>query len=284
MDQFLGRKSGNACVRSNKTARSKRREPNSLASEISKTKIDKLGDRLKKGNITEADLRLLDEYRRSFTEAYETIVGIIRNEVTLEPTGRPAKSTTAISEKLLRETIRLTQVQDIAGCRLIVVDMVEQERVVQRLSKLFDNVTIVDRRKQPSHGYRAVHVIVKTPAKLVEIQVRTALQHAWAELSEKLSDVIDPAIKYGRGDKSVMKPLLNLSAVVARQEVKEAKLAKIESDILVLMSEGSLSPDQEQVVVNLKRTADEHQKKHAAVREESLSLLRSIKDDVQRGA
>jgi len=255
-----------------------------LASEISKTKIDKLGDRLKKGNITEADLRLLDEYRRSFTEAYETIVGIIRNEVTLEPTGRPAKSTTAISEKLLRETIRLTQVQDIAGCRLIVVDMVEQERVVQRLSKLFDNVTIVDRRKQPSHGYRAVHVIVKTPAKLVEIQVRTALQHAWAELSEKLSDVIDPAIKYGRGDKSVMKPLLNLSAVVARQEVKEAKLAKIESDILVLMSEGSLSPDQEQVVVNLKRTADEHQKKHAAVREESLSLLRSIKDDVQRGA
>jgi len=168
-----------------------------LASEISKAQIDKLGDRLKKGNISDADLRLLDEYRRSFTGAYETVVGIIRNEVMLEPTGRPAKSTTAISEKLLRETIRLTQVQDIAGCRLIVVDMVEQERVVQRLSKLFDNVSIVDRRKQPSHGYRAVHVVVKTPAKLVEIQVRTALQQAWAELSEKLSDVIDPAIKYG---------------------------------------------------------------------------------------
>jgi hypothetical protein len=35
-----------------------------MASEISKTQIDRLGDRLKKGNITEADLRLLDSYRR----------------------------------------------------------------------------------------------------------------------------------------------------------------------------------------------------------------------------
>ncbi len=80
-----------------------------MASEISKTQIDRLGDRLKKGNITEDDLRLLDEYRRSFTEAYETVVGVIRSEVTLEPTGRPAKSTSSISDKLRREHIRLTQ-------------------------------------------------------------------------------------------------------------------------------------------------------------------------------
>ena len=45
-----------------------------MASEISKTQVDRLGDRLKKGNITEADLRLLDLYRRSFTEAYEFVV------------------------------------------------------------------------------------------------------------------------------------------------------------------------------------------------------------------
>lgn len=41
-------------------------ERNIVASEISKTQIDKLGERLKKGEITDADLRLLDEYRRSF--------------------------------------------------------------------------------------------------------------------------------------------------------------------------------------------------------------------------
>lgn len=94
-----------------------------LAGEPSKTQIDKLGERLKEGNIAEDDLRLLDEYRLSFSEAYETVVGVIQNQLGLEPTGRPAKSTTSISEKLRRESIRLTQIQDIAGCRLVVPDV-----------------------------------------------------------------------------------------------------------------------------------------------------------------
>lgn len=66
----------------------------------SKTQIDKLGDRLRKDEISEADLRLLDEYRRSFSESYEFVIGMIRRELDLEPTGRPAKSTTSISERL----------------------------------------------------------------------------------------------------------------------------------------------------------------------------------------
>jgi hypothetical protein len=49
-----------------------------MAKEMTKTQIDRLGDRLRKGNISEADLRLLDLYRRSFTEAYEIVVGTIR--------------------------------------------------------------------------------------------------------------------------------------------------------------------------------------------------------------
>lgn len=252
-----------------------------MASEISKTQIDKLGDRLKQGNITEADLRLLDEYRRSFTEAYEAVVGIIRNEVTLEPTGRPAKSTTSISEKLLRETIRLTQVQDIAGCRLIVVDMVEQERVVQRLSKLFDNVTIVDRRKQPSHGYRAVHVIVKSAHKLVEIQVRTSLQQVWAELSEKLSDVIDPALKYGKGDEATLKTLLESSAIFAQEEAVEADLARLDRGVSVKLLQENLEHDREKKLVDLRREINELQKRQASIREKAVMGLRRIIDEAQ---
>jgi hypothetical protein len=77
--------------------------------ETSKTQIDRLGNRLKEGNIAEDDLRLLDRYRLSFTEAYEYVVDAIRNDLVLEPTGRTAKSTTSIIEKLRRESIRLTQ-------------------------------------------------------------------------------------------------------------------------------------------------------------------------------
>src|SRR5204862_1558102 len=113
------------------------------------------------GDISEDDLRMLDHYRRSFSIAYEVIVGTIRNELGLEPTGRPAKSTTAIADKLLRESIRLSQLQDIAGCRIILAGIEEQNETVDSLQKLFSNVVIVDRRNNPSHGYRAVHVVVK---------------------------------------------------------------------------------------------------------------------------
>lgn len=80
-----------------------------MSKAVSKTQVDRLGDRLRKGNITEDDLRLLDQYRRSFREAYDTAIGRIRNELSLEPTGRPAKSTTSISDKLRRESIRLVR-------------------------------------------------------------------------------------------------------------------------------------------------------------------------------
>jgi GTP pyrophosphokinase len=196
-----------------------------MATKLSKTQVDRLGDRLRKGDITEADLRLLDHYRRAFSEAYDVVVEAIRKESRLEPTGRRAKSTTSISDKLRREHIRLSQIQDIAGCRLIVPDIAAQELVVQFLASLFEHITISDRREKPSHGYRAVHVIVKSHGKLIEIQVRTALQHLWAELSEKLSDVIDPAIKYGEGDKGSRLILTFVSSGVAFFEFLETELA-----------------------------------------------------------
>src|SRR4051812_26864902 len=189
-----------------------------MAKEKSKTQIDRLGDRLKRGQITEEDLRLLDRYRRTFTPAYEVVVGDIRDKLGLEPTGRLAKSTTSIVDKLKRESIRLTQIQDIAGCRLIVEDITEQESVIKSLTGFFRQATVIDRRAKPSHGYRAVHVVVNHDGKLIEIQVRTSLQQVWAELSEKYSDVIDSSIKYGGGDKGLQKSLQTISEIIAELE------------------------------------------------------------------
>ena len=74
---------------------------------MTNTQIDRLGERLKKSIISDDDLRLLDEYRRSFAEVYGATVDIIRHRLGLNPTGRPAKSTTSIIDKLKRESIRL---------------------------------------------------------------------------------------------------------------------------------------------------------------------------------
>ena len=184
----------------------------------SKSKIDRLGDRLRDGESTVDDLRLLDSYRESFAEGYDSIVATIRSETSLAPTGRPRKTTESIVDKLRRESIRLSQVQDIAGCRLVVGNMLTQDEVVARLGAILDRPVMVDRRQKPSHGYRAVHVIPTANGKAVEIQVRTTLQHRWAQLSEHLSDVFDPSIKYGGGDDSQRTGLANLSALVAEIE------------------------------------------------------------------
>jgi len=69
-----------------------------------------------------------------------------------------------------------------------------------------------------SHGYRAVHLIVTTQGASVEIQVRTSLQHLWAELSERLADVIDSRIKYGRGAPQVNQLLAVESEIIAKLE------------------------------------------------------------------
>lgn len=198
-----------------------------FATTLNKTRTDKLGDRLRQGNIADVDLRLLDDYRRSFGRAYEIVVGAIRQRLSLAPTGRPAKSTTAIVDKLRRESIRLTQIQDIAGCRLIVADMPEQNHVVDSVKAMFPGAAVVDRRDKSSHGYRAVHVIVSIEGMLVEIQIRTALQHQWAELSEKLSDLLDPSIKYGGGEELVRTLLSKTSQLIAGAENNLARLVGI---------------------------------------------------------
>lgn len=219
---------------------------------LSKTQIDRLGDRLRRGSFDEADLRLLDDYRRSFGPAYEAVVQAIRERLRLEPTGRPAKSTGAIIEKLHRESIRLTQIQDIAGCRVVVPESVEQEQVVSSLCGLFSGASVIDRRVNPSYGYRAVHVVVQTSKKFVEIQIRTSLQHLWAELSEKLSDVVDRTIKYGGGAPDVRTMLARSSLTVERLEGVETQLASLERSVARLPTQ-ELRDQQTERVRNLRK-------------------------------
>jgi predicted transcriptional regulator len=254
---------------------------NSVAIAISKTQIDKLGDRLKEGNITEADLRLLDEYRLSFTDAYEFVVGRIGQEVNLKPTGRPAKSTSSISDKLCRESIRLTQIQDIAGCRLVLADVPSQNQTLASLQALFDKTTIVDRREKPSHGYRAVHLVVKHTDKLVEIQIRSALQHLWAELSEKLSDTVDPALKYGGGDPSWLEVLARSSALVAQQEWSESELIDLEARLSRLLKEGKLTEKKQKRIVETQEQVNLIQKTAEALRRGIFDIFRHFLNEIE---
>ena len=183
---------------------------------MNRAEVDRLGDRLRI-QVNAEDLTLLDAYRREFQLAYTQVANQIRAELGIEVSGRPAKSTSAIIDKLHRGSMRFSQMQDIAGCRIVVASVVDQDQLCSALKSIF-SVTVFDRRSKPSHGYRAVHVVVTNFGRPVEIQVRTALQHAWAEYSEKAADIYDHDLKYGLGPEALRRILDEYSLLIAEFE------------------------------------------------------------------
>lgn len=242
-----------------------------MSDELSNTQVDKLGERLKTAEPSPADLQILDQYRRSISKSYEYVTRVIRDRLKLEPTGRPAKSTPSICEKLKRETIRLSQMQDIAGCRILVDDIADQDHKVEMLMAAFDDVSLVDRRQMPSHGYRAVHAIVRHEKNYVEVQIRTKLQHLWSEFSEKLADISDPAVKYGGGPEFVSNLLKKYSKDVERLEAEEVEL----SNLFLKLTTATSSPnDFVDEVARLKASLEEIKKLLRHTLEGSIKALR----------
>lgn len=189
---------------------------------LSKTQLDKLGDRLRAAEgrpIAEDDLRLLDAYRRSFGVAAQQVRDAVAEVTGQSPTMRSAKTTMAIAEKLRRMgRVRLSQIQDIAGCRLIAMDTRQQAEWRNQLHARFPGAAEDDRLRSPSHGYRAIHLIVVLEGHQVEIQIRTELQHLWAMWSEKLADAHGQGLKYGQAEPALLSLLERMSRTVLDYE------------------------------------------------------------------
>jgi putative GTP pyrophosphokinase len=93
---------------------------------------------------------------------------------------------------------------------------------LESLRRLYPSGAVVDRRRIPSFGYRAIHLVLTRDGRTVEIQLRTRLQHLWALVSEKLSDRVSPELKYGGGPDHVRHLLKDASEFVAELERREA--------------------------------------------------------------
>lgn len=96
-------------------------------------------------------------------------------------------------------------------------------------------------------------MIADVAGKTVEIQVRTELQHMWAELSEKCADIFGSEVKYGGGDQAIRQHLEFLSNLVAEYEDIEIEIAQLtDTDRLAAM--------EEKIVSIRKRIAEELEK------------------------
>ena len=132
--------------------------------------------------------------------------------------------------------------QDVAGCRLVVRTTAEQDVAVQMVPVVFEQCRVEDRRIRPSHGYRAVHLVVAVNRKRVEVQLRTELQHQWAEWSEKWADVLDPAIKYGGGPSGFRELLNGSSQSIADLEDLEREASTLQEKLQSFLSREVIAP------------------------------------------
>jgi len=120
------------------------------------------------------------------------------------------KRTPSIISKLRRfnETMQLTTMQDIGGCRVVLSNMKKVEKLVKLLEKnkyfeLRNNYI-----KSPKQdGYRSIHLIGKFKNhnnidKYIELQVRTKIQHYWATAIEIVDLFTKQSIKTNEGDKA----------------------------------------------------------------------------------
>ena len=83
------------------------------------------------------------------------------------------------------KNMRLSSMQDIAGVRMIVSDM-KQLKLVERHIRRWDSlIKVSDYISEPKEsGYRGKHFVFEKDGMLVEVQLRTQIQHLWATAVE----------------------------------------------------------------------------------------------------
>lgn len=175
-----------------------------MTERLPRSAVDRLGKRLRAVEgveaITPEDRAMLNRLRSEHADALDVVAAALRDDLSLQPTIR-VKTVNTLVEKLQRErSMSLRSMQDVAGARVVIDGgRQDQDVVVDRIAERFTDSApkVVDRRVHPTHGYRAVHVVVREAGCLVEIQVRTALQDLWAQVVERLADVYGRQIRYG---------------------------------------------------------------------------------------
>jgi putative GTP pyrophosphokinase len=125
------------------------------------------------------------------------------------------KRAPSVISKLQRfKSMKLSQMQDIGGLRAVVSSIPR----VRKLEELYRNSSFkhelvssknyIDTPKPD--GYRSIHLVYRyrndhAPhfnGLLLELQLRTGLQHAWATAVETMSTFLGQALKSGQGDEN----------------------------------------------------------------------------------
>ena len=191
--------------------------------------IDALGERLRRG--APSDVR--EVYGAYMGFLNELRIGLLAELRGLMPgyevNSRLKRLETVAAKLWRRPELRLSQMPDVVGCRVIVPDRDAQIAVVERLASAYDVRQLDDKSDNPKFGYRAVHLDIRYGEIYAEIQVQTRNQHLWQTVSEQVAGY-DISIKYGGGHPEVSRALLDLSELAWQCDAAGTELPAADVD------------------------------------------------------
>lgn len=173
----------------------------------SKSEVNRAGEMLRR-LFTESDAEFIANNANEIVQAFDVafhfrachayplqkstmgLRSMVRSESDRVIVAQRFKRFPSIVNKLIRyPDMSLSRMQDIGGCRAILKDGNEVHRVLRRIRKNWrppDN-RVRDYVATPAEsGYRAIHVIIERDERLIEVQLRTPIQHEWAIAVERM--------------------------------------------------------------------------------------------------
>lgn len=135
------------------------------------------------------------------TMGVRSMVKTATRDYTLRP-GQRFKRLDRILVKLVRHPhMRLSQMEDIGGCRVVLDNLPQVYAVADRiLGRWGKTAHLTDYVAEPKDdGYRGIHIVERRDGRLIEVQLRTPGQHAWAQSIEDYSPVTGFNLKDGEG-------------------------------------------------------------------------------------
>lgn len=200
--------------------------------QYSRTKVDSAGKNLVACNdadaLPEPALAALNDWRNFHTFPLNSITVVLKGKARRIQNDalvvERLKRSRSVLAKLMREpSMRLTQMQDIGGCRAVMKSVEDVYRLKESYLNgkgNYDIVHVDDYIRAPKDsGYRSIHLILRYNSKkypeynklLLEIQMRTSVQHAWATAVETVGAVIGQALKSSEGEDRWLKYFQNAS-------------------------------------------------------------------------
>lgn len=188
------------------------------------------------GDGTEAKyndaVRLVSNWRASHSHPLNTFRANLQRRAGEEGlVAQRLKRMPSIIGKLKRlRRLRLSQIQDIGGCRVVVPNAADAYNIAAGLAGsriLHRPIHRANYIAEPRRtGYRSLHLVYQyhTDRKpeydglKIEIQLRSRLQHQWATAVETVGTFIGDELKSGRGDKTWLRFFQLMSTAIAIRE------------------------------------------------------------------